>query len=244
MGLINKTIKPGMTCIDIGANIGYATMFMLRNSGSNGIVYAIEPDEHNLKLLKKNIAINKFECETIKALISNINGESDFWIAKHPNLNSVDKTKYSIRKEKIDCYTLGEFCSTRNYPNFIKMDIEGHEVKVFEGGLDYFNKNRGETHILIEVHPEYYNEENDFAKILKEYFKIGFNCSAVVSTPVPRPLLFKKHNYLPDEVVRTDGFKRGLYFNINNEDMLEFACKKNHEAGSKKIVRSIMISRN
>ena len=33
MTLLNDTIKPGMTCIDVGANIGYATLFMTRNVG-------------------------------------------------------------------------------------------------------------------------------------------------------------------------------------------------------------------
>ena len=49
------------------------------------------------------------------------------------------------------------------------MDIEGHEVKVFEGALEYFTKNReGVTKILLEVHPHFYNPNNDFEKILKE----------------------------------------------------------------------------
>ena len=40
---MNNTIKDGMVCIDLGANIGYATMLMIRNVGEAGYVYAIEP---------------------------------------------------------------------------------------------------------------------------------------------------------------------------------------------------------
>ena len=61
----------------------------------------------------------------------------------------------------------------RTYPNFIKMDVEGHEVKIFEGALEYFTKNKGRTNFLVEVHPHFYDKENDFAKILREYAKIG-----------------------------------------------------------------------
>ena len=55
---------------------------------------------------------------------------------------------------------MNTFLENKMYPNFIKMDIEGHEVKVFEGGLDYFSKNPGKTKILLEVHPHFYSEEN------------------------------------------------------------------------------------
>ena len=110
MNLMDITIKPGMTCIDLGANIGYATMFMLRNSGETGMVYAIEPDSHNLKYLKTNIELNGYDCEQTKCLISDKDGQSDFWIASQPNLNSVKKTKHSVRKEVIDCFSLNTFC--------------------------------------------------------------------------------------------------------------------------------------
>ena len=131
----------------------------------------------------------------------------------------------------------------KEYPNFIKMDIEGHEVKVFEGALDYFTKNDGNTKILLEVHPHFYDAENDFEKILKEYFKIGFASKYVVSTPNARPLKFRDAGYEPLIEIPTDGFIRGLYGPISNEHLLEFACRENIEGSSKKIVRSFMLER-
>jgi tRNA G37 N-methylase Trm5 len=101
MTLLDNTIKPGMTCIDVGANIGYATLFMTRNVGDSGTVYAIEPDPHNAKFLLANLKENEYNCEVNRCLISDHDGQSDFWIARHPNLNSVKKTKHSIRKETI-----------------------------------------------------------------------------------------------------------------------------------------------
>ena len=197
---------------------------------------ALKPDNHNIELLESNIKLNNFteRTEVKRCAISDTDGTIDFWIAKHPNLNSVKKTKHSIRKEEVPCYTLGTYLKDRKYPNFIKMDVEGHEVKIFEGALEYFTENRGRTNFLVEVHPHFYDEENDFEAILKEYFKIGFNCKYVIATPIPQPSLFKEYGYAPVEVVYTDGWYRGIYNDIDNEDMLEFACKEHHEAGSKK----------
>jgi FkbM family methyltransferase len=252
MNLMDRTIKPGMTCIDLGANIGYATMFMLRNSNASGAigadkgtVYAIEPDSHNLKYLKGNLRLNGYYdiCEQTRCLISDKDGQSDFWIAKHPNLNSVKKTKHSVRKEVIDCFSLNTFCSTRKYPNFIKMDIEGHEVSVFEGGYEYFKNNDGETHFLLEVHPQYYNEDNDFAKILRKYFDIGFKVSYLVSTPVKEPKPFKDAGYSPLICGVSDGWNRCIYDSIHNEDGINFVCNLHDGILGNKIVRSMMLSR-
>ena len=246
MNIMDTTVKPGMTCIDLGANIGYATMFMIRNAGDTGTVYAIEPDSHNLRMLRMNLNENNYKCDITQCLISDKDGKSEFWIAKHPNLNSVKKTKHSVRREILDCYTIGTFCSTRKYPNFIKMDIEGHEVSVFEGAYDYFKENDGETHILLEVHPQYYDKDNDFAAILNKYYDIGFKIKYLVSTPVTRAKPFVSRGYnpsflgtMPDpgalavgdknfiakfDAVQTDGWLRQLYEDVKKEDAIELAC--------------------
>lgn len=250
MSIMDHAVNKDMVCIDLGANIGYATLLMLNNVGPNGFVYAIEPDPNNLGLLEDNIRDNNFNdtCELIKCAMSNEDGELSFWQSSRPNCSSVLKTKTSVNEIKVPCYTLNTFLKDRKYPNFIKMDIEGHETQVFEGGLDYFaNNNEGETNILLEVHPQFYSDDNDFAAILREYFKLGFKPKYVISTPVPQPRLFKEKNYFPFQEIPTDGVIRGIYNNIKEEDLIEFACKENLEDSgrkkSKKIVRSFMITR-
>ena len=244
MNLLKKEISEGDTCIDLGSNIGYTTIFMCNSAGKSGKVYAIEPDPYNVKILKETLRINDFNnYEVFEIAISDKNGIIDFWQSNKSNLSSVEKTKNSNRKIEVECKSLNKFLEDKNYPNFIKMDIEGHEVKVFEGGLDYFSKNNGKTKILLEVHPQFYNSNNDFSKIVNEYFKLGFNSKYVVSTPVSRPKKFIEKNYVPIKEVHTDGFIRGLYNNISNDDLLEFSCKEHQEGNSKKIVRSFMIER-
>ena len=246
MTILDKTVKEGMVCVDVGANIGYTTLHMLRNVGEEGFVYAVEPDPQSLGLLENNVEENDYEdiCEITNCAISSTNKDLDFWLASKPNLSSVIKSKYSTEKITINAFSLEEFLKDRKYPNFIKMDVEGHEVDIFQGALNYFTNNRdGETNILVEVHPAFYNEENDFAAVLKEYFKIGFNAKYVVATPVPQPRLFKEAGYSPFVEIKTDGFHRGVYDNVSNEDLIRFACQENEDSGSKKIVRSFMISR-
>jgi FkbM family methyltransferase len=246
MSILSQTVKRGMVCLDLGANIGYTTLYMLDNVGKDGMVYAIEPGKHNLELLQKNVEQNNFEdiCEITEGAISSEDGMLDFWLADAPNLHSFAKTHRSTDKVSVEAYTLETFLKNKKFPNFIKMDVEGHEVDIFKGGLNYFKNNPGPTNILVEVHPSLYNEENDFAEILKEYFAIGFKPKYVVTTPIPQPRLFKEAGYVPVKAVETDGFHRGIYENISEEHLLEFACKENPEGNSKKIVRSFMITRS
>jgi len=245
MDLLDKTIREGMTCIDLGANIGYSTMFMIRNVGLTGKVYAIEPDPHNIKYLNANLAQNNFRdrCEIVRCVISDKDGLSDFWFSNKPNLNSINKTRHSVRKEIVDSMTLKTFCEERKYPNFIKMDIEGYETKVFESGLDYFDKNRGETHILLEVHPREYNEKNDFAAILREYTKIGFNINYMVSTPVSNPRPYSELGYTPIKEMISDGWVRSLYKDVGNEDGIKLATELFDDISNGKVTRSMMVSR-
>ena len=245
MDILQETVKEGMVCLDLGANIGYTTLYMLNNVGEDGFVYAVEPGKHNLELLEKNVELNNFEeiCEVTEAAISSQDGTLDFWLADAPNLHSFAKTHRSIDKVEVTTYTLETFFKDRRFPNFIKMDVEGHEVDIFKGGLNYFKNNPGSTNILVEVHPSLYNEDNNFAEALKEYFAIGFKPKYVVTTPIPQPKLFKEAGYEPIKSVQTDGFHRGIYENVSEEHLLEFACKENPEGDSKKIVRSFMITR-
>ena len=255
MSILKRTIYEGMVCMDLGANIGFTTLPMLRNVGNSGKVYAIEPDPRSYSLLRTNVGQNNFNdrCEFTKCIISNETVEKEFWLSSQPNLSSVQKTPKSTKKINIQSFTLEDFLKDRNYVNFIKMDVEGHEVKILEGGLEYFKKNRGATNILLEVHPKFYNDENSLADILEKYFQIGFNAKYTVSTPVYQPRLFAEAGYTPVEEVYTDGFKRGIYKDIKNDDLIKFACFENEEPYyrdaqeghkiSKKIVRSFLISR-
>jgi ubiquinone/menaquinone biosynthesis C-methylase UbiE len=52
---IGRMIKPGMTILDVGANIGYFTLIAAKLAGKTGKVYAFEPQPENFRLLVRNI---------------------------------------------------------------------------------------------------------------------------------------------------------------------------------------------
>ena len=54
-----EAIKPGMTIVDIGANIGYYATIAGHKTGKQGRVFAYEPEPENYSFLEKNILENK-----------------------------------------------------------------------------------------------------------------------------------------------------------------------------------------
>lgn len=53
--LLERTLQPGMTFVDVGANIGYFSVLASKLVGSEGRVFAVEPDPRTLSLLRANL---------------------------------------------------------------------------------------------------------------------------------------------------------------------------------------------
>ena len=70
-----------MNVFDIGANIGYYTIFFL-NKIKKGKVLAIEPSSENLKLCQKNIELNNLNknINFVTAGVSDVNKKKVFYV--------------------------------------------------------------------------------------------------------------------------------------------------------------------
>ena len=53
MDIIESEVNKGDVVFDLGANIGYVTMFLASFVGSHGKVFAVEPSPHNFDILMK-----------------------------------------------------------------------------------------------------------------------------------------------------------------------------------------------
>ena len=245
--VLRKEIVDGMTCMDLGANIGYITLLMAGLVGSKGKVYAIEPDPENYKLLGDNIRINGLtdKVEMFHLGLSNKDGKSNFYIGKSSNLSGMAKSKNTSGSPiRVNVSTMTSFCRERAIPSFIKMDIEGHEVEVLEGMYDLIS-NSFPCKIVMELHPTSYTSDHSLERWMRKFLECGFRTKYVISAGVVVPDLFADWGYTPQEVFGS----RGLYVNFTDEHMIEACCHK-HEFWvvakrkmSPKIARYVMIER-
>lgn len=134
--LFKETIRPNMVVVDIGANIGYYTLIASKLVGSNGKVYAFEPEPNNYDLLLKNIRINGYTNATpVKKAVSNKCDKTTLFLDKvssgDPSLdeNNVPQKKGFIEVETV---TLDSFLKDVKV-DVVKIDAQGAEGLILEG---------------------------------------------------------------------------------------------------------------
>lgn len=143
-------ISPEKDVIDIGANVGFYTVLSAKCISSSNRVLAIEPTKHAYERLRRNLILNSVEEKVVlyngafsnrsgKTIIHTIEGMEEYSSLGgicHPSVkNSMAKI------ETVECSTLDEIVQkNRIIPGFIKMDVEGAEVLVLEGGKHTIRK--------------------------------------------------------------------------------------------------------
>jgi FkbM family methyltransferase len=131
--LFRDSLRPGMTIVDIGANLGYYTVLGSRYASR---VIAFEPEPENYALLRKNIATNQLTNTTLEQVaIGDKAGSLDLYFdptnrGKHSLLAHANQT---IRK--VESIPLDSYLKSHGNPNIsvIKIDIEGWEAKALKG---------------------------------------------------------------------------------------------------------------
>ena len=169
----------------------------------------------------------KDNCTLSRAAISDHVGVIGFKKDKRPNLSRVTNNG----KNLVECVTIDSL----NEPiTFIKLDVEGAEVSVLKGAKETLT-NAKKMKILIEVHPQYYNESNDFAKVLEWLVGIGYKFSYVITAKG------KDHVLGRDPYISFPKYDRKLYKEISAEEAIPWACEM--PSDKKKVLRAIMLER-
>lgn len=139
---IDKYISSGATCYDIGANIGLWTLRMSELVGDTGCIYAFEPMSKNLELLRQNIQLSAFD-QTVKVVplaLGNKSCRSTIYIPLDPGSSSMARETSNDKYEEIQVKCLDDIWEDQGCPyvTFVKMDVEGSEPFVLEGGTKFF----------------------------------------------------------------------------------------------------------
>jgi len=165
--------RKGITIADVGANIGYYSIFFSKYLDPSTEIFAFEPSSSILPILRKNIEANKIRNVTILDLAcSDHTGDDEFFIGEHHHQSSLvsewaGNSEYGT-KTVVPVITLDDFFEKYDqgkYPDLIKMDIEGGGKYALKGCDNCISAKR--PLILIESHtPE---EDNAICELLANY---------------------------------------------------------------------------
>jgi len=162
--LVRSCLKEGQVVVDIGANLGFYVLIEAQLVGKSGKIIAIEPSPKNVELLQKNVSANNFDdrVKIVHAAISGSSGVGKLYLTKHFNLNAMSAGRLAKFTEvlgsvDVETYRLDDLLLHQGVAkesiNFIRMDVEGHEVDVIRGMAGVLQA-AGNLAMLMEVHPE------------------------------------------------------------------------------------------
>lgn len=233
--VIKEVLHPGMNVVDCGSNLGFYPLLIANILKNDGIVYAIEPDPRNYELLKQNVDSSFFR-ESIKIFqmaVSNKVGTENMYLAEQTNLNKLMSTeddnfpkRHTVNEIiEVPTTTLDAFCKEHKVIlDFVRMDIEGFEVEVFQGMKNIFKTAKRGFMIFVELHPHAYSSKRNFSNEIEKLFLLGFNAKLLISAGEEQPQKYIDLGYSPTRTIRTDGMMRGIYENVKNEDVVPLTC--------------------
>jgi FkbM family methyltransferase len=158
--LVASTDVQGKTVWDIGAHIGYASLMFAALVGEKGRVIAFEPSVFNLKRMKEHLERNSLLAQRIQIMsvaVSNEEREFEFVVSADvdggmSSGSHLDASFAPLEESAYDCFrrirvpgvTLDAALDRGDIPpaNILKIDVEGAESFVLEGGLNFIRERR------------------------------------------------------------------------------------------------------
>jgi len=146
-----KTIRPGWTIVEIGANLGYFTNLFQILTGPNGKVHAFEPVPSTFHQLESAITKGRNNCTLHNLGTGNEAGKVIFHVPLNDHgqatMSPHDCNSWKSRGiEEVTCSVikLDEFtpiCSLKKI-DFIKIDVEGAELPSLQGAEHILRKRK------------------------------------------------------------------------------------------------------
>jgi FkbM family methyltransferase len=148
---LQQLLKPGMTFVDVGANVGVVTLHAAVRVAPNGKVISFEPTPRTFEILKDNVQVNGFlESGMIDlrcAAVSDVVGEANLSVYA---ANSGHNTLFGVESDSritVPTTTL-DSALAHNSIDIVKIDVEGAEPLVLRGMRNTVDANR---HIIILI---------------------------------------------------------------------------------------------
>ena len=155
--VIRRTLKPGDTFLDIGANVGYFSMLAAHLVGPSGNVVAFEASSRILRMLQENVERNGFS-ERIRLVHAAV-ADRETILSLHDGPSQNCGMTSLLRSgeggsEQVRAATLGALLKAgeKSSARLIKIDVEGAEGLVLEG-MEPILPELYEADLLVEIDP-------------------------------------------------------------------------------------------
>jgi FkbM family methyltransferase len=170
-------LRAGQVFYDLGANIGFFSLLGARLVGTAGRVVAFEADPEIAARLRENLDYNKFAHAIVEQKAVWSQPGAIRFARVDPNA-SPDRGLGHVEADRpgdrdtipVEAVSLDGYSAANLAPDFIKCDVEGAEVAVFEGGERLLREKR--PGLLVETH-----SARNHAQLAQKFGQLGYRCS-------------------------------------------------------------------
>ena len=170
-----KLVPKDKNVLDIGANVGYWTINLANQLEPGNKVYAFEPIPSNFARIEQLCRLNNLESKTqiYNFGLSNEKGSFGFVNNAGDNARQASTFNARITPDKggdIEVRKFDDVVASENIKDigFIKIDVEGFEIRFLQGAEKFFAKHR--PIIYGEFEPKDMRINNDDPELLFDFF--------------------------------------------------------------------------
>ena len=167
----NKIVKPGIRAIDIGANYGFYSYVI---SSLFEVVEAFEPQKSCFEVIEAYSQKYQQNINAHNIALSNRQDKLDFYIPivkgdAYTGLGSLTKLEEECITIRVPVRKLDDYQFTD--VDFLKIDVEGHESSVIEGGKETILREK--PTILVEIEQRHLKNKS-ITDIFEQILCLGY----------------------------------------------------------------------
>lgn len=151
-----ERLRPAMTVLDIGGNVGFMSLLAARLVGQDGLVVVLEPIAENVQKIRQNASINGFSnIRVLELAASDKNETAQMYVSGYSafsRLTTTSRPSAVVGVRDVSSRTVDALIAdgTLPPPDLVKIDVEGAELDVLHGMRETIAHHRPD--IVCEVH--------------------------------------------------------------------------------------------
>jgi len=159
----HRHLRPGLTVVDCGAHHGLMTVLFGRWVGAQGRVFAYEALPSNASIVRKNADLNCLAHVTVRPVGV---GQDNATMCVSINAGNTVVGGGGQQSERIDVVALDKDLDPGLHVDFLKIDVEGHELQALRGARRIL---RQRPIVALELHNFLFtNRMKALAQIMRE----------------------------------------------------------------------------
>jgi FkbM family methyltransferase len=158
-----RLVEPGSVAVDVGALLGDYAYSLCRLVGPTGLVVCVEPQRSFARLLRKAAARLRLPMTVVECALSSRAGEAEIIVPEvdgrrmfgfasivpgHDTAEADGKRAW-VALRRLDDVIAGLALGPGKRVSFLKVDVEGHELEVFQGATETLARYR--PNLLVEI---------------------------------------------------------------------------------------------